>query len=124
MNFFNNLFIANIFLHIIGDYILQTEYIACHKSKSYYILLIHSILYTLPYVSYIWYNQGELTIFIYTIFMMVHFVIDKIKCCYINRLSAILDSDADQFSKYNNIALAIDQFLHYLIGYVFLLYTC
>lgn len=36
-------------LHILGDYFLQSDYLALNKSKDTKICLIHCLLYTLPF---------------------------------------------------------------------------
>ena len=36
-----------LFAHALGDYFLQTDYLACNKGRDNYLLIMHSILYTL-----------------------------------------------------------------------------
>ena len=40
---------VSLLLHLIGDYILQTEYMAQNKTKSNWVALIHAITYSLPF---------------------------------------------------------------------------
>ena len=36
--------------HLIGDYVLQTDYQAMNKKQNFYIALKHAIIYTLPFL--------------------------------------------------------------------------
>ena len=38
-----------IFCHLIGDYVLQSNYIAVGKAASWWLLLVHCTLYILPF---------------------------------------------------------------------------
>ena len=63
-----------LFLHMIGDYITQNEWMALTKTKNtfqgYLACLIHSLLYSLPFLL-IGSFQAVLIIF------LTHFIIDK-----------------------------------------------
>ena len=37
-------------LHLIGDYITQTDYMAINKTKSLRIAFLHAIVYTIPFI--------------------------------------------------------------------------
>ena len=37
-------------LHLIGDYITQTDYMASNKTKSLRIAFLHAIVYTIPFI--------------------------------------------------------------------------
>jgi len=41
---------VSLLLHLIGDYILQTEYMAQNKTKYNRVALIHAIVYSLPFL--------------------------------------------------------------------------
>lgn len=79
-----------IFAHLIGDFVLQNDYIVSNKGKNFYILAVHSILYCIPFVllfSFTWQ-----LIFI----VIAHFVIDMLK------------------ARYKLINFTADQILHYM----------
>lgn len=85
-----------IFCHLIGDYVLQSDYIAKTKGENWYHLIVHCILYTVPfYVSFglVWQ---------FPVLLASHIVIDAIK------------------ARFGKISYAQDQILHYLICLVYL----
>jgi len=75
--------------HLIGDYVLQSEFIATTKGSNWYHLFVHSALYCVPFA--IMFGINILLAFIFT----HHFVIDMLKARYkkINYVS-------DQISHY------------------------
>ena len=44
--------IVILWLHFAADFILQTDYVACNKSKNNKILALHAAIYTVPLVLY------------------------------------------------------------------------
>lgn len=50
----NTLLLKVIWLHFIGDFVLQTDQMALNKSKSNYWLLIHVTVYALPLLVFGW----------------------------------------------------------------------
>ena len=40
--------------HLLGDYVLQGEFIATTKGKNYYHLFVHSFLYCVPFYLVFW----------------------------------------------------------------------
>lgn len=86
-----------VFCHLIGDYVLQSDFIAKSKGENWYHLIVHCILYTVPF--YICFGL----VWQYPILLATHFVIDGLK------------------ARYQKINYAQDQILHYLIGLLYLL---
>lgn len=89
-----------LFAHCLGDYFLQTDYLAMNKGKDNYILCIHSILYTLAValvfgndISYLW----------YWMILLVHIPVDYIKA---RGITPKIIGDKN--------ALILDQAIHYL----------
>jgi len=77
--------------HLVGDYVLQSDYIARTKGENLYHLFIHSFLYTLPfYVVFSW-NWVLLVIFV------MHALIDSLK------------------ARWKLIGYAVDQIAHYVV---------
>ena len=77
--------------HMIGDYILQTDFLAKTKGENWWHLTVHSFLYSLPF--YICYGiDWKIWTLIYT-----HFAIDMLK------------------ARYNVINYLQDQILHIII---------
>lgn len=77
--------------HAIGDYVLQSSFLANTKGSNWWHLIIHCILYSIPF--YICYGINvELGILIVT-----HFIIDALK------------------ARYKEISYTTDQILHLII---------
>lgn len=50
MNEFFTVFFKLIVCHLIGDYVLQTDFIAKTKGENLYHLIVHCILYIVPFI--------------------------------------------------------------------------
>lgn len=85
-----------IFCHLIGDYVLQIDYIAKTKGENWYHLLVHCLLYILPFRIVYGADWGLV------ILLVSHIVIDALK------------------ARYKKITYVQDQELHYATA--FLLY--
>ena len=83
--------------HMIGDYVLQADFIAQTKGKNWYHLLVHCVLYCVPFAIVFGFNFILLHIFI------THLIIDSLK------------------ARYNKITYTQDQLLHYvaMLPYLF-----
>lgn len=78
--------------HMIGDYVLQTDFLAKTKGENWWHLTVHSFLYSLPF--YICYGMDlRIWTLIYT-----HFVTDMLK------------------ARYNGINYLQDQIIHIAIA--------
>jgi hypothetical protein len=84
-----------IFCHFIGDYVLQSEYIANTKGHNWYHLLVHCTLYIIPFAFVFGINYKLLIIFI------SHIIIDAGK------------------ARYKKINYATDQILHFIVGLIY-----
>ena len=91
------LIITLIFCHLVGDYVLQTDFIAKTKGKNWYHLIVHCVLYCLPF-----FVLFGLTWQLSFIFIM-HMIIDPLK------------------ARYNKINYITDQLLHYIVMLVYLI---
>lgn len=90
------LIITLIFCHLIGDYVLQTDFIAKTKGTNWYHLFVHCVLYCLPF--FIVYGLTWQLLFVF----IMHFVIDPLK------------------ARYNKINYVTDRLLHYIVMLVYL----
>lgn len=90
---FNNI-ITLIICHMIGDYVLQSDFIATTKGKNWYHLIVHCFLYVVPFIVCF-----ELTWKILFLFIS-HIIIDTLK------------------ARYNKISYTQDQVLHYCVMFV------
>lgn len=68
-----------IFGHALGDYGLQTDWVAKNKKNDNYILLAHTIIYS-GIISIILYYFGILAIWKVVFLVGGHFIMDYIKC--------------------------------------------
>lgn len=70
-----------IICHFIGDYVLQGEFIAQTKGKNFYHLIIHSVLYSVPF--YFIFQMQLQTMWPLMIFLVfTHVIIDSAKATY------------------------------------------
>lgn len=83
----------NIFLiimcHLIGDYALQSEYIATTKGTNWYHLFVHCMLYILPFYMCFGFTWQLIILF------STHCMVDALK------------------ARYHKITYSIDQIVHY-----------
>ena len=82
------------FCHLVGDYVLQIDFIAKTKGSNWYHLLVHCLLYCLPF--YLCFGH-DVRLYI---LLMTHIVIDSAK------------------ARYKKIGYATDQLLHYIVAFV------
>ena len=85
-----------IICHMIGDYVLQNDFIAKTKGENWYHLIIHSFLYTVPFCICFGFDYKLVWL------CVSHFIIDSAK------------------ARYETISYRHDQILHYC--FVFCLY--
>ena len=86
--------------HSLGDYFLQTNYLAMNKGKDNYILCIHSILYTFA-IGLVFRN--EISQLWYWLILLIHIPVDYIKA---RGITPKLMGETS--------ALILDQVIHYL----------
>lgn len=86
-----------ILCHLMGDYVLQYDFIAQTKGKNWYHLFIHCALYCVPFLLVFDWTWQLAVIFI------SHLIIDPLK------------------ARWNKITYIQDQVLHYIIGLMYLL---
>lgn len=60
-------------LHLTGDYLLQNDWVANTKTKSSAVAILHSILYTLPFILV---TQNAIAL---SIISVTHFFIDRFR---------------------------------------------
>lgn len=87
---FTELFLKGIFCHLVGDYVLQIDFIAKTKGENWYHMFVHCALYCLPF--YIVYGMDWRLLMLF----VSHVIVDTAK------------------AKYHRISYAADQVLHYL----------
>ena len=78
--------------HLMGDYVLQTDFLAKTKGTNWYHLFAHCMLYCLPFALCFGLDYKILILF------LTHIVIDAAK------------------ARYNKINYVEDQILHYIIA--------
>lgn len=88
-----NTIVTLIVCHLIGDYILQTEFLAKTKGDNFYHLLVHCVLYCVPF-AYLFGVDWRIGVLFVT-----HVLIDWWKCR-------------------GTVGYAEDQFMHYLTAFV------
>lgn len=83
--------ITLILCHLVGDYVLQSDYIANTKGENWYHLFVHSALYCVPFILVFGFSSN-----IFVLFLM-HMFIDAMK------------------AKYKQIGYVTDQIIHYWV---------
>lgn len=84
-----------VFCHLVGDYVLQNDFIAKTKGENWYHLFVHCVLYCLPF-----YVVFGLTVQLMCVFLS-HIIIDTLK------------------ARYKIINYTTDQVLHYLMMLIY-----
>ena len=87
---------AIVFCHLLGDYVLQIDMLARTKGESWYHLLVHCVLYVLPFFLVFGSDWRLAVIFV------VHVIVDALK------------------ARYKLISYTTDQLLHYAAALVYL----
>lgn len=85
-----------ILCHLVGDYVLQCDFIAKTKGSNLYHLFVHCALYCLPFVLLYGIDWKIGVLF------ASHIIIDVLK------------------ARFNKISYIIDQILHYIVLFIFL----
>lgn len=85
-----------ILAHLLGDYVLQIDFIAKTKGKNMYHLIVHCFLYSIPFVFAFGFDYRVVLL------LISHFVADIMK------------------ARYKKISYTTDQLLHYAIALVYL----
>ena len=86
-----------IMCHLIGDYVLQSRFVADTKGSNWYHLFVHSILYIIPFCflyGIIWQS---------VVVCVLHFIIDALK------------------ARYDKITYIQDQVAHYILTLLYLI---
>lgn len=83
-----------ILCHLVGDYVLQCDFIAQTKGKNWYHLFVHCALYVLPFYVCFGLNWQLAMLF------ASHIIIDALK------------------ARWNKITYSQDQILHYIIAFI------
>lgn len=98
-----------ILCHLIGDYVLQIDFIAKSKGTNVYHLLVHCLLYTLPF--YIVFG------FVWQLIplLLFHIVIDYLK----SHNTCLIDTKTNKH--YRLVPYWLDQVLHYLTCLLYLI---
>lgn len=84
--------------HFLGDYVLQTNFIAKTKSVNQYHMIVHCFLYSIPFAFYFGMDWRLIVI------LITHFIIDMLK------------------SKYSKIDYVTDQLCHLTIAFILYLF--
>ena len=85
-----------ILCHLVGDYVLQCDFIAKTKGSNFYHLFVHCALYCLPFVLLYGIDWKIGVLFV------SHIIIDVL------------------MARFNKISYMIDQILHYIVLFIFL----
>ena len=85
-----------VFCHLVGDYVLQSDFIARTKGVNWYHLIVHCVLYCLPF--YVCFGIDWRLLII----LATHLIIDSLK------------------ARYKKISYIQDQVIHYITMLIYL----
>lgn len=107
------LFLFVLMAHMLGDYVLQTDYMAMNKGKDNYLLFVHSVMYNLGILVVSTFFGITLTVGFYALNIILHYLIDWFKA---SGMSEEVTGNA-------KASLFVDQLLHYAILIVATLFS-
>lgn len=114
MTGFMTAFVILIGAHFVGDYALQTDYLATNKGKSLYVLTAHSAIWSFCITMTAWLMGFPPSMLAMLVILFIpHFVIDKMKVRKIYWFSDMSDKHC----------LILDQYLHMVQLLVYLAVT-
>lgn len=99
-----NTLLILIFCHLVGDYVLQSNFLATTKGENWYHLFVHCVLYCLPF--FIIFGMTWQLIYIF----ITHLIVDFSSSPLIDSMKA----------RYNKISYLTDQICHYIVMLVYL----
>lgn len=103
-----NSLLTIIMAHFLGDYFLQTDYLAKNKGNDIYVLIVHSFLYTLGvYVVFMLFGYTLSTADVFLI-ACLHIPVDFIKA---SGITPNIMGDKQ--------SLLLDQFIHLIVLLIF-----
>lgn len=85
-----------LFCHLVGDYVLQIDFIAKTKGENWYHLFVHCVLYCLPFYMCFGIDWRLLVI------LVAHLIVDPLK------------------ARYKKISYTQDQVIHYITMLIYL----
>lgn len=83
--------------HLVGDYVLQNDFIAKTKGENWYHLFVHCVLYCLPFYVCFGFDWRL------SVLLVAHLIIDPLK------------------ARFKKISYVQDQFIHYATMLVYLI---
>jgi hypothetical protein len=83
--------------HLVGDYVLQSDFIAKTKGENWYHLFVHCVLYCLPFYVCFGFDWRL------SVLLAAHLIIDPLK------------------ARFKKISYVQDQFIHYVTMLVYLI---
>lgn len=103
--------------HLIGDFLLQTGWMAANKAKQWGPLLAHVAVYTLTVALVAWFGFGGLSLLGIAIVFVSHVILDRrtLVQWWVKQLTPAADANLDW------LVIVVDQVLHIIILAVVLL---
>lgn len=98
--------VALIWLHLLSDFVLQTNWMALNKSKRNDALLLHVAVYILPFVSLAMFFDSGLVVTFCLVNALLHFITDY----YTSRVSSSFFKNDKRHLFF--ITIGVDQAIH------------
>lgn len=90
-------------LHFVGDFLLQSDWMALNKSKSWDALLMHALVYVVPFT--VWFmltNDSPAAVKFLAVTLVAHFLTDAVTSRWTSRLWFIETTMAGSMTRYPN----------------------
>lgn len=99
----NALIIVCCISHVLGDYYLQTYEMSKEKDEKFSALIIHSLIYSIPFIVFYFLNTAFNNYIVFTLVILIHFIIDTLKFLIIKQRKFTINS---------SLLYILDQFIH------------
>jgi hypothetical protein len=90
-----NALVKLVFAHLLGDYVLQNDFIAKTKANNYYHLFVHCVLYCFPFYVLMGFTWHLIPL------LIIHIIVDYLKC------KKVINYTIDQIIHYITLLLYI-----------------
>ena len=76
---FVNVIVLGLMAHMIGDYVIQNDWMALEKSKHWWPVIVHGVTYTLPFIPLVYWFDVDIKWLALLIIGGTHLIIDHYK---------------------------------------------
>jgi len=100
------IFILILFAHFVADWTLQTQFQCDWKNKSWYVMMLHSFVWSVSIVIPLMIAGYSIIVWLLIVNMIVHAAVDKWKCL------VVWNKEKQDWSNFKPWHLYVDQGIH------------